>query len=156
MYSRKLSILLVMLIIVSMFLTACGPIENNTINNKKTGKGSVYVNEEYGFYIEFPESWEGGYEIKPDDNGLIISSEVNNITTLAYIHKYTTQEWEELNNGEDLPIEYQILGEDTAAVFVLIFPGDVNYDVGNEKSVQRYEEMVFDLKTENFTFGLIK
>ena len=79
---------------------------------------------------------------------------LNDITTLAYIHKYTVQEWEQLNYGKDIPVPYQILEENTEEIFALIYPGDVNYDLENEKSVKRYEEMIKDLQEENFTFEL--
>ena len=120
----------------------------------KTDGSSEYINQEYGFSMNFPESWSEEFEINPYDYGLIISSEVNDITTLAYIHNYTIPEWEELNNGTDLPVPYQILEENKEEVFTLIYPGDVNYDIENEKSVKKYEEMILDLQEGNFTFEL--
>lgn len=144
---RKISVLLVMLVVFSFItftLSGCS----------KTRDSSLYVNDEYGFNMEFPESWDGEFEINPYDYGLIISSELNDITTLAYIHKYTVQEWEELNYGKDIPVPYQILEENTEEIFALIYPGDVNYDLENDKSVKRYEEMTSDLQEENFTFEL--
>lgn len=144
---RKLSVFLVMIVIFSFItftLSGCS----------KTEGSSKYVNEEYGFNMEFPESWSGEFEIKPYDYGLIISSELNNITTLAYIHQYTIKEWKELNYGTDLPVPYQILEENNEEAFVLIYPGDVNYDIKNKKSVKKYEEMILDLQDENFTFEL--
>lgn len=144
---RKISVLLVMLVVFSFItftLSGCS----------KTRDSSLYVNDEYGFNMEFPESWDGEFEINPYDYGLIISSELNDITTLAYIHKYTVQEWEELNYGKDIPVSYQILEENTEEIFALIYPGDVNYDLENDKSVKRYEEMTSDLQEENFTFEL--
>ena len=144
---RSASFLLVMLVVFSIItfaLSGCS----------KTEGSSKYVNEEYGFSMEFPESWSGEFEINAYDYGLIISSELNDITTLAYIHKYKVQEWQELNHGTDLPVPYQILEENKEEVFVLIYPGDVNYDIENEKSVKKYEEMILDLQEENFTFEL--
>lgn len=144
---RKISVLLVMIVVFSFItftLSGCS----------KTRDSSLYVNDEYGFNMEFPESWDGEFEINPYDYGLIISSELNDITTLAYIHKYTVQEWEELNYGKDIPVSYQILEENTEEIFALIYPGDVNYDLENDKSVKRYEEMTSDLQEENFTFEL--
>lgn len=141
---RKISFLLVILVVFIFILSGCS----------KTEGSSGYANDEYGFSIEFPESWTGEFEINPYDYGLIISSELNDITILAYIHKYTFQEWQELNYGTDLPVPYQILEENKEEVFVLIYPGDVNYDIENEKSVKKYEEMMSDLQEENFTFEL--
>lgn len=144
---RKLSFLIVMVLIFSFIplaLSGCS----------KTRDSSLYVNDEYEFSIEFPESWSGEFEINPYDDGLIISSELNDITTLAYIHKYTNQEWEELNYGTYIPVPYQILEENIETVFVLIYPGDVNYDIENENSVKKYEEMTRDLQKENFIFNL--
>lgn len=144
---RKISFLLVMLIafsVVAFALSGCS----------KTEDSSEYVNDAYGFRMKFPESWSGEFEINPYDNGLIISSELNDITTLAYIHQYTIKEWKELNYGTDLPVPYQILEENKEEAFVLIYPGDVNHDMKNEKSVKRYEEMILDLQEENFTFEL--
>lgn len=144
---RKISFLLVMLITFSFIpfaLSGCSKTEDN----------ATYINDEYGFSMEFPESWDGEFEINPYDYGLIISSELNDITILAYIHKYTVQEWEELNNGEDIPVPCQILEENTEEIFALIYPGDVNYDIENENSVKRYEEMMKDLQEENFIFEL--
>ena len=145
---RKISFLLVMLVVFSIItfaLSGCS----------KTKGSSKYVNEAYGFSMEFPESWSGEFEIKPYEYGLIISSELNDITTLAYIHQYTIKEWKELNYGTDLPVPYQILEENKEEAYVLIYPGDVNYDIENEKSVKKYEEMILDLQEENFTFKLI-
>lgn len=144
---RKTSFLIVMFLLFSFStfaLSGCS----------KTKDSAIYVNDDYEFSIELPESWSGEYEINPYDYGLIISSEVNDITTLAYIHKYTIQEWEDLNYGNDMPVPYQILEEDTETVFILIYPGDVNYDIENENSIKRHEEMTNDLEKENFTFKL--
>ncbi|WP_301108331.1 hypothetical protein [Sporosarcina sp.] len=144
---RKVSFLLAMLLTFSFIpftLSGCSKTKDNT----------VYINDEYGFSMEFPESWDGEFEINPYEYGLIISSELNEITTLAYIHKYTDQEWEELNYGTDLPVSYQMLEENKEDVFVLIYPGDVSYDIENEKSVKKYEEMILDLQGGNFTFEL--
>lgn len=144
---RKVFSLLVVIIVFSFVifaLTGCSKKENNTI----------YTNDEYGFSMEFPESWNGEFEINPYDYGLIISSKLNDITTIAYIQKYTLQEWKKLNYGDDIPVPYQILEENTEEVFVLVYPGDVNYDIENEDSVKKYEEMIRDLQEENFTFKL--
>jgi len=121
----------------------------------RTKDSLIYVNVEQGFSIEFPESWGGEFEVVPYDHGLIISSEVNNIETLAYIHKYTMEEWQNLSHGSDIPVQFQTLGESSEAIFVLIYPGDVNYNIENEDSVKRNEEMVSDLMEGNFTFNLI-
>lgn len=145
---RKISFLLVVLIVFSIIiftLSGCS----------KTESSSKYVDEAYGFIMEFPESWSGEFEIKPYEYGLIISSEFNNITTLAYIHQYTINEWKKLNYGTDLLVPYQILEENNEESYVLIYPGDVNYDIKNKKSVKKYEEMILDLQEENFTFKLI-
>lgn len=140
---KKIFVLL--FIVLTLFLV---------IGCSKTENSSEYVNEEYGFSMKFPDSWSGEFEINPYDYGLIISSEINDITTLAYIQKYTVQEWKELNFGDSIPARYQILEENKEEVFVLIYPGDVNYDIENEKSVKKYEEMILDLREENFTFEL--
>lgn len=58
----------------------------------KTKDNLIYVNDEQEFSIEFPKNWVGEFEVVPCDHGLIISSEVNDIETLAYIHKYTMEE----------------------------------------------------------------
>ena len=143
----KLLFLIVMFLIFSFILLALS-------GCSKTRDSSLYVNDEYGFSIEFPESWSGEFEVNPYDYGLIISSETNDIATLAYIHKYTSQEWQDMNYGADIPVPYQILEENTGAIFALIYPGDVNYDIGNENSVKKYKEMITDLEEENFTFKL--
>lgn len=147
--NRKTSFLLVMLIIFSLNIFILSGCSETKDNNK-------YVNDEYGFTMEFPKSWSGEFEISPYEYGLIISSKLNDITTLAYIQTYTIKEWEELNYGEDMPVAYQILDESTEEVFVLIYPGDVNYNIENEDSVRKYEEMTKDLQDENFTFELNK
>lgn len=142
---RKLSFFIVMFLMFSFILLALS-------GCSKTRDRSIYVNDEYGFSIEFPESWRGEFEVNPYDYGLIISSETNDITTLAYIHKYTSEEWQDMNYGADIPLPYQILEENTGAVFALIYPGDVNYDIENKNSVKKYKEMITDLGEENFTF----
>ncbi len=144
---RKTSFLLIIFIIFNVLifdLSGCSKTEDN----------SKYVNNEYGFSMEFPKSWSGEFEINNYDYGLIISSKLNDIATLAYIHKYRIHEWEELNYGVDLPVKYQILEENEEEVFVLVYPGDVNYEIENEKSVKKYEEMISDLQKENFIFEL--
>ena len=146
---RKISFLVAMFLIFSFIpfaLSGCS----------KTKDSAIYVNDEYGFSMEFPKSWSGEFEIHPYDYGLIISSEANDITALAYIQKYTIQEWEDINYGDDIPVLYQILEENTEEVFALIYPGDVNYDIENESSVKRHQEMTTDLEEENFTFKLNK
>ena len=133
--------ILVFLLIIT--LSACSKIKDSPI----------YVNDEYGFSIEFPENWSGEFEVIPYEFGLIITSEVNDIETLAYIHKYTIQEWQDLNYGLDIPVQYQVLGENAEVIFILIYPGDVNYNIENKNSVKRNEEMTTDLIEENFTFN---
>lgn len=116
----------------------------------------TYVNNDYGFSIELPESWEGEFEVVPYDHRLVISSESNDIKTLAYIQKHTIEEWKHLNNGEDIPIQFQILGENSEAIFILAYPGDVNYNIENENSVKRNEEMRIDLMEEKFIFSFLE
>lgn len=140
-YNLTWSIFLVFLLIIT--LSACS----------KTKDRPIYVNDEYGFSIEFPESWSGEFEVIPYEFGLIITSEVNDIEALAYINKYTIQEWQDLNYGLDIPVQYQVLGENEEVIFILIYPGDVNYNIENEDSVKRNEEMTTDLMEENFTFN---
>lgn len=122
----------------------------------KTKDNLIYVNDEQGFSMEFPERWGGEFEVVPYDHGLIISSKVNDIETLAYIHKYTMEEWQNLDYGSDIPLQFQTLGESSEAIFVLIYPGDVNYNIENEDSIKRNEEMVSDLMEGNFIFNLIE
>lgn len=142
-YNLTCIILLVFLLIIT--LSACS----------KTKDSPIYVNDEYGFSIEFPETWSGEFEVVPYDYGLIITSEINDIGTLAYIHKYTIQEWQDLNYGSDIPVQSQVLGENTEVIFILIYPGDVNYNIENKNSAKRNQEMTTDLMEENFTFNLL-
>ncbi|MBU5426912.1 hypothetical protein KQI41_10865 [Tissierella pigra] len=140
-YNLTWIIFLVFLLIVT--LSACSETKENLI----------YTNDEYGFSIEFPESWSGEFEVIPYEYGLAITSQVNDIETLAYIHKYTIQEWQDLNYGLEIPVQHQVLGENEEVVFILIYPGDVNYNIENEDSVKRNEEMTTDLMEENFIFN---
>ena len=140
-----LVLIMIFLGLITVTISAC----------TKTEEDSLYVNEDYAFSIEFPESWSGEFEINPYDKGLIISSEINKIGTLAYIHKYTIAEWEDLNRDEDIPVPYQILEENPEFIILLIYPGDVNYELEDEKSVKRYKEMTSDLEKENFNFQLM-
>lgn len=140
-YNLTQIILLVLLLIIA--LSACS----------KRKDSHVYANEEYGFSIEFPESWSGEFEVVPYEYGLTITSKVNDIEALAYIHKYTIQEWQDLNNGVDIPVQFQVLGENKEVIFVLIYPGDVNYNIESEDSIRRNKEMTLDLIEENFTFN---
>lgn len=126
------------------------------IYDKESEVKVTYVNDEYGFSMDFPESWYGEFEVNPYEYGLIISSKSNSIETLAYIQNHTIQEWKELNYGDDIPVPYQVLEENKEEVFVLVYPGDVNYDIENENSVKKYEEMTKDLQEGNFTFKLNK
>ncbi|MSU03223.1 hypothetical protein [Tissierella pigra] len=140
-YNLTWIIFLVFLLIVT--LSACSETKENLI----------YTNDEYGFSIEFPESWSGEFEVIPYEYGLAITSQVNDIETLAYIHKYTIQEWQDLNYGLEIPVQHQVLSENEEVVFILIYPGDVNYNIENEDSVKRNEEMTTDLMEENFIFN---
>lgn len=144
---RNLSFIVLMIIVLSLILFSLS-------GCSKSKNKSLYINDEYGFSMEFPKSWSGEFEVSSYDYGLIISSEANHITTLAYIHKYTIQEWEDLDYGAEIPVPYQILEESSEVVFALIYPGDINYDIGNENSVKKYEEMTTDLQKENFTFEI--
>src|SRR5690554_4488780 len=94
----------------------------------KTGDSTLYTNDDHGFRIEFPESWAEEFEVLPYDYGLVISSKVNEIETLAYIHTYTIKEWQDLNEGADLPVQSQVIGDNEEEIVVLIYPGDVNYN----------------------------
>lgn len=145
MKNYKLNRILVLIFVLIIMLSACSRNKENTI----------YINNEYEFSIEFPESWSGEFEVVPYEHGLTITSEVNEIDALAYINKYTTQEWKDLNYGLDIPVKFQILGENIESVFILIYPGDVNYNIKSENSIKKYEEMTGNLEDGKFTFNLI-
>lgn len=106
--------------------------------------------------MTFPSSWNGQFEIIKDKDALVISSKINEIEKLGSIHRYTNEEWKNLNHGFDIPVSFEILGQTLKQVFVLVHPSDVNYNLENENSVKKYEEMSNDLSKKNFRFKILK
>lgn len=122
---------------------------------KRLSDKPIYF-DEYGFSITFPSSWDGEFEISKDKNALVISSKINEIESLASIHRYTNTEWKNLNYGSDIPVPYDILSQDSDLVFALLYTSDVNYNLENESSVKKYEDMIKDLKNKNFSFEILE
>lgn len=116
----------------------------------------VYTNEEHKYTMSFPKSWEGQFELTQDKNTLVISSKVNEIERLGSIHRYTDLEWKNLNYGYDIPVEYEILNQNSSSIFIITYPSDVSYNLENKNSVKKYEEMSNDLRKKNFTFNIIE
>lgn len=120
------------------------------------GKFTSEYFEEYGFSIIFPSSWDGEFEISKDKDALVISSKINEIESLASIHRYTNVEWKNLNYGLDIPVQYDILSQDLDSVFALLYTSDVSYNLENENSVKKYKEMSNDLKNKHFKFEILE
>ncbi len=106
----------------------------------------VYENRELGFSIEFPDTWENRYSVEanPDyPSGVIVKTEWGG--TLCFIYKETAEEWKENGEGESIPVEYRVLGENDERVYILYFPSDANYDIEDEEQTRVYQEMREDL-----------
>ena len=81
---------------------------------------------------------------------------LNEIESLASIHRYTNTEWKNLNYGSDIPVAYDILSHDSDLIFALLYTSDVNYNFENESSVKKYKDMTNDLKNKRFTFEILE
>lgn len=112
-----------------------------------------YVNQELGFSVEFPGTWKDKYTVETNPSDESGSSVVVSTTwggTLCYVFRYTTEEWAESGYGESIPVEYRVSGKSDHYVYLMLFPGDVQYDPGNEEQVDTYNEMRTDLLSSNF------
>lgn len=121
---------------------------------KKLSKGNIYINNDLGFTMKFPESWSGQFEINKVEDALRISSKRNEIINLGTLHKYTTEGWALLDDGEVLPVRYDVLGKTSDYVFVIMHPSDVAYNLNNPNSVKKYEQMSGDLINKNYVFTI--
>ena len=118
------------------------------------GKEVVYANEELGFQMAFPNHWKTQFTIKedPEQNRVELTSPQNKIGTLAYIIKYEQEEWV----PEHVGTTYQILAEQAPYIYILTYPGDVQWDLGDKKAEEKHKELRGDLEQKNYRFSLLK
>jgi hypothetical protein len=124
----------------------------------------VYENTKYNFTLKLPKSWEGKYEV------VDTVSPSSNIESFGFIDKankeagwggfvfsvsvWTKEDW--IKNGPSAIEVGQIykIGEDGDKVFTLSRPGDVEYDVHDEKLKAEYSSISDQTNKIKTTFKL--
>ncbi len=104
-----------------------------------------YENQNLGFKIEFPDTWENRYSVVTNPNsssGVIIEMEYG---TLGFVFKSTVKEWEESVKNDLIPVPYTVLGENDEYVYVVYLTGDFNCDAEDEEKMRIFREMREDL-----------
>lgn len=113
--------------------------------NPAIPSGSVtYENQDLGFVMEFPDTWENRYSVEanPENpSGIVVCTEWGGI--LCFVDKDNAEEWAESAKNDMIPVEYRVLGESGEYVYVMYFPSDVNYQ--GEEQAEVYQEMHQDL-----------
>jgi hypothetical protein len=124
----------------------------------------VYENTKYNFTLKLPKSWEGKYEVED------IVSEASGTDNYHFIDKankekgwggviFTISIWSKEDWIKNGPTEMGIgqiykIGEDGDKVFTLSPPGDVEYDVHDEKLKAEYSSMWDQVNKIKTTFKL--
>ncbi len=102
-----------------------------------------YENQNLGFKIEFPDTWENRYSVVTNPNsssGVIIEMEYG---TLGFVFKSTVKEWEESVTNDLISVPYTVLGENDEYVYVVYLTGDFNtgdfnLDLKDEKIREKF------------------
>ena len=129
----------------SILMRFCETIIPSGPENPAMPSGSVtYENQDLGFVMEFPDTWENRYSVEPNPenpSGIVVCTEWGGI--LCFVDKDNAEEWAESAKNDMIPVEYRVLGESGEYVYVMYFPSDVNYQ--GEEQAEVYQEMHQDL-----------
>lgn len=129
----------------AILMRFCETIIPSGPENPAMPSGSVtYENQDLGFAIEFPDTWENRYSVEPNPenpSGIVVCTEWGGI--LCFVDKDNAEEWAESVKNDMIPVEYKVLGESGEYVYVMYFPSDVNYQ--GEEQAEIYQQMRRDL-----------
>src|SRR5690606_31350104 len=126
--------------------------DTETIEDSRT---TTYINEEYGFTLEIPESWRGKYAVEREEESEIILFQFNYtgdeelVQPLFSIAVYASFAWAELRDGA-LNMEY--LGEANERAFILIRALDNPYT--DPETLEEYGALASDVTRVAHSFAL--
>ena len=114
----------------------------------------VYTDDILGFDIEIPIKWKNKYTIEPNIGARNMTADERDSVAvitllkmsghLCYIFRYTQDEWAESGYGELIPVAHRVMAENSEFIYVMIFPGDVQYDHTDKEQEKEYREMQED------------
>ena len=139
-------------IIISMFLFLCGCTKTNNVKetdtistsstqivnsndnspaskNQENENGTVYVNNNLGFSIAFPESWEDKYYIDEKDDGIKVAfnTEVGRSRNIYFFYLGIYEgKWEE---NDSIGIVEKKVGEKNGIIYFIRFPTQAAFEM---------------------------
>lgn len=136
-----------------------GAVNNHIISEAPS---IIYENTKYNFTLKLPKSWEGKYEVVDtvssssifESFGFIDKANKRYGGMIFSISVWTKEDW--IKNGPSAIEVGQIykIGEDGDKVFILSPPGDVEYDVHDEKLKAEYLSMSDQINKIKTSFKL--
>lgn len=136
-----------------------GAVNNHIISEAPS---IIYENTKYNFTLKLPKSWEGKYEVVDtvssssifESFGFIDKANKRYGGMIFSISVWTKEDW--IKNGPSAIEVGQIykIGEDGDKVFTLSPPGDVEYDVHDEKLKAEYLSMSDQINKIKTSFKL--
>ncbi|WP_261305969.1 copper amine oxidase N-terminal domain-containing protein [Paenibacillus andongensis] len=136
-----------------------GAVNNHIISEAPS---IIYENTKYNFTLKLPKSWEGKYEVVDtvssssifESFGFIDKANIRYGGMIFSISVWTKEDW--IKNGPSAIEVGQIykIGEDGDKVFTLSPPGDVEYDVHDEKLKAEYLSMSDQINKIKTSFKL--
>lgn len=136
-----------------------GAVNNHIISEAPS---IIYENTKYNFTLKLPKSWEGKYEVVDtvssssifESFGFIDKANKGYGGMIFSISVWTKEDW--IKNGPSAIEVGQIykIGEDGDKVFTLSPPGDVEYDVHDEKLKAEYLSMSDQINKIKTSFKL--
>ncbi len=132
----------------------------DAVNGKAVpqAKTITYENEEYGFTLQLPEYWSGKYRVQTAANG---ESGIKNIHFTAQsggivfsLAVWPQKAWEDQGATVRENVRAWEAGRKGDRVFVVIMPGDVQYDPGQPDEAAEYQKLAsyVDVIRTSFTF----
>jgi len=125
MFKFKKYFLIALLIIISVVFSGC--VKKSIAPEKITGYDQkTYHSEQYGFSVEFPNSWKDNFVIKEEmqNNVNIISFLYNQLPGQEYpifrLAVYPIDVWQTYKNSQELILNQQVFAYTKTHVFVLV------------------------------------
>lgn len=120
-----------------------------------TQREVVFTSGELGFRMTVPNRWGRQLALIPDETNpqttAVFTSPDNKIGHLAYVQKYTLADWA----GVTVGTTYQELGKNEQHIFILTYPGDVQWDINDKQSEKAYQELGQQFLDGNYTFEIV-
>ncbi len=126
-------------------------------------KNKRYMNDQIGFEIEFPESWDDAkYEVLEGDDGIEVyylpqNKDIEKAVLFELYIYGTVEEWNEWwnNGGEDEGLPFSKIGISNGMVIVESGPTEAIYQGREEAAIdaREYDEMMKDLGAIFDTFN---